>query len=211
MYNPRVFAESERETLLELIDQYPFATLISHGSVEPTLSHLPLLLDRITPGGDELIGHMARANRHWQLFEAGAPLLVVFQGPHGYISPGWYESAPSVPSWNYAVVHVVGSARVVDSQETASILGRLVERFESARPEPWRFDSLPADFVQDELKAIVGFRIRIERLTGKFKLSQNKEPPDRDGALAGLEREGDAASRELAAFSRRYWARRQGR
>ena len=209
MYTPATFAESEREVLLEFIAEYGFATLVSSAAAGPFVSHVPLLLDRAVPGEERLLGHVARANQHWRQFADQAPVLVIFHGPHGYVSPAWYTSAPSVPTWNYAVVHVHGVAQLVDADSTERTLRRLIEKYEGARPNRWAGD-LPTEFVQDELRSIVGFQIPIARIEGKFKLSQNKDRADRAGVLTGLENAPDLASRELAAFSRKYYARRGG-
>jgi transcriptional regulator len=206
MYLPGSFQESDRNVLFDLIDDHGFATIVSTTDAEPMVSHLPLLVDRHPPGRERLLGHVARANDHFKTFERVAAVLAIFHGPHAYVSPAWYETYPSVPTWNYAVVHVHGKARLVDAAATRTILDRLVGKYEARREKPWD-GRLPEDFVVQELRAIVGFEIVIERLEGKFKLSQNRDAADREGALAGLEHEPDAASRELAAFSRRYLAR----
>ena len=207
MYTPATFAESGREVLLDFIAEYGFATLVSSTAAGPVVSHVPLLLDRATPGEERLLGHVARANQHWKQFDDQAPVLAIFHGPHGYVSPAWYASSPSVPTWNYAVVHVHGVAQLVDTDLTESTLRRLIEKYEGPRANSWA-GNLPTEFVRDELRAIVGFKIPIARIEGKFKLSQNKDPVDRAGVLAGLENAPDLASRELASFSRKYYARR---
>jgi len=207
MYCPAAFNESNPEELFQLIEAYSFATVISWADAEPMVSHVPLVLDRAEPGRAILLGHFAKGNRHWQQFDGQSPALAIFQGPHGYISPAWYETTPSVPTWNYAVVHVRGTARITDAEGTEQIVHRLVEKFEGSRSERWS-GNLPQEFVRDELHGIVGFQIEVQRISGKFKLSQNRIDADREGALAGLEREPDTASQELAAFSRRYLERK---
>jgi transcriptional regulator len=209
MYNPRTFVESDREVLLDFVEEHGFATLISWTTPEPTVSHVPLLVDRAAQGGEHLLGHVARANKHWKLFDGQAPVLAIFHGPHAYISPSWYSVSPSVPTWNYAVVHVHGTAQIADADATERTLRRLIEKYEGSRTNRWSGD-LPAEFVREELRSIVGFQIRIDRLEGKFKLSQNKDATDREGALSGLECEPDTASRELASFSRKYFTRKGG-
>jgi transcriptional regulator len=206
LYCPSSFAQSDRETLFELIDAYGFATLVSGGGTEPFVSHVPLLLDRETRGAERLLGHVARANPHWEGFDGSAGALAIFHGPHGYVSPAWYVSTPQVPTWNYAVVHVTGRPRVLDTTLTRTVIARLVEQYEGSRTDRWSGE-LPPAFVDGLVRAIVGFEIPIETIEGKFKLSQNREARDREGALAGLEREG-GESATLAAFSRRYFAGR---
>jgi len=209
MYIPNSFSEPDREVLFDLIEEYGFATLISWTASEPTVSHLPLLIDRNAPRPVRLIGHMARANRHWTEFDGSQPAMVIFHGPSAYVSPAWYTEHPSVPTWNYAVVHVYGKPRLLDDDATGRLLKRLVDKFEGPRKVRWNGD-LPPAFVTGELRAIVGFEIAIDQIQGKFKLSQNKTAADQAGALAGLASEADPRSQELAAFSRKYFARRGG-
>jgi transcriptional regulator len=129
---------------------------------------------------------MARANPHWRRLEAQPGVLAVFHGPHAYVSPSWYAAHPSVPTWNYAVVHVHGKARLMhESRDLEPLVRRLVERHEGSRPQPWRMD-LPADYQAGMLQGIVGFEIEITVITGKFKLSQNRPAADREHVAAAL-------------------------
>jgi transcriptional regulator len=210
MYIPASFAEADRELLLDFIEEHGFASLISSGDDgAPTVSHVPLLLDRAIIGSEYLLGHVARANRHWAKFDGRTPTLAIFNGPHAYVSPAWYAKAPSVPTWNYAVVHVHGTAQTLDAAGTEAVLRRLIEQYEGTRKNRWSGD-LPIEFMRNQLRAIVGFRLELGELVGKFKLSQNKDETDREGALAGLEQEPDVASRALASFTRKYLQRKAG-
>jgi transcriptional regulator len=184
-----------------LIEAHSFATLISPDSDDPVITHLPLLLDRGRGTQGTLIGHFARANPHWQLLQTRPEVVAVFHGPHAYVSPSWYGVHPSVPTWNYAVVHAAGHARLQhDAPALENITTRLVETFESPRPTPWRMD-LPDGFHQQMLGAIVGFEIDIAQLSGKFKLSQNRTMDDRRRVVEALEI-GSASDREVAALMR---------
>jgi transcriptional regulator len=207
MYLPESFRESDRARAFDLVDAYGFATLISGSAGSPFVSHVPLLLDRSAPGQERLLGHVARANPHWKAFDGKTPALAIFHGPHAYVSPAWYVNHPSVPTWNYVVVHVHGAPEVLGFDDTAAILWRLIDKYEGGRPAPWKPDLSPA-FVERDVQAIVGFQMPIAQLEAKFKLGQNKDPADREGALAGLEGEDDSASRELAAFARGYFKSR---
>src|SRR6188768_2524467 len=201
MYNPPKFCEERPELWLDLVRSFPFATLITTAENELHISHVPVIVEVAPTSGSgfRVHGHLARANSHFRALADAHPSVMVFQGPHGYVSPSWYTTRPAVPTWNYAVAHLHGRARTVDAFATHEILRKLVERFESGRREPWSGD-LPTEFLQAELQAIVGFELDVERIEAKFKLSQNKSAADRDGALAGLEREGDFRSLELAQF-----------
>jgi transcriptional regulator len=209
MYVPKHFEETDREILLDLIDDYGFATVISWGAAEPQVTHVPLMVDRQVKGQERLLGHFARANPHWSAFDGTQPALAIFHGPHAYVSPAWYSEHPSVPTWSYAVVHAYGKPQVVDDAATWSILQRLIEKLEKPRENRWPAE-LPQEFVTKKLKAIVGFEIPIDRLEGKFKLGQNKSATDQAGAFAGLASETSAEGQALAKFAEQYFGRRPG-
>jgi transcriptional regulator len=203
IYLPQHFHETGLDALQALIESNSFATLISPDADDPLITHLPLLLDRERGVYGTLVGHFARANPHWQRLQERPAVIAIFHGPHGYVSPAWYGAHPSVPTWNYAVVHAAGRARLLhDPPALEDITRRLVHTFESPRATPWRLD-LPANFHQQMLRAIVGFEIDIERLSGKFKLSQNRTVDDRRRVIAALEG-GGAADAELAALMRAH-------
>ena len=201
IYLPDAFRETDRAALHALIESHGFATLISPDPDDPLITHLPLLLDRERGAQGTLIGHVARANPHWHRLRERPEVLALFHGPHAYVSPSWYGVQPSVPTWNYAVVHAAGRARLLhDPPALEGITRRLVETFEGPRPTPWHMD-LPGGFQQEMLSAIVGFEIEIAQLSGKFKLSQNRTLSDRRRVVAAL-KAGSAPERELAALMR---------
>lgn len=187
IYVPSHFSESDPGKQFAFIREHGFASLISGTPGEPEVSHLPLLVDE-TRG--VLRGHMARANPQWRRFQQAQPVLAIFHGPHQYISPAWYRTQPSVPTWNYAVVHVSGVPRLVENRNAVeSFLAELVATHESGFETPWRMD-LPADYLDAMIAAIVCFEIDISSVTGKFKLSQNRPAEDRPDVIAALERLG---------------------
>ena len=199
MYVPRHFSEDHLPTLQGLMAQYGFATLVTTRDGAPVASHLPLLVDRECGEFGRLIGHMARANPQWRGFDGKTQALAVFQGPHAYISPRWYESEQAVPTWNYAAVHAYGAPRIIEDHDAAlAVLEALVAVHEGAGPAAWRIDSQTADYRDSQIRGIVAFEIPITRLEGKFKLSQNKSEADRLGAARGLRDSGDALAAELA-------------
>jgi len=210
MYQPAPFQESDRQTLFDFIDSYGFATLVSFANDGPMVSHLPLLLEREATGQARLLGHLARANPHWEYLRGQTPALAIFHGPHSYISPTWYAERPAAPTWNYAVVHTYGVPKLADSDLTENIIRRLFVKYEQARPNPLQ-ERLPREFVRQKLRAIVGFELPIDRLEGKFKLSQNKSRLDRAGVLDGLLSDGDAHGVELADFARAYFDAKDSR
>jgi len=182
MYIPRSFHEQDESQLLALMGQYGFATLVTSGNGVPFATHLPLLAERDTEGRLLLQGHVARANPQWQSFTQEREVLAIFQGPHAYISPSCYTS-PSVPTWNYAVVHAYGTPRIVE--EPAKVLHslrQLASKYEAGRDKPWSPDEAEA-VVGPLLQSIVAFELAITRLEGKFKLGQNRNEQDYNGVM----------------------------
>ncbi|WP_430388658.1 FMN-binding negative transcriptional regulator [Dyella sp. 20L07] len=197
MYMPTHFREQRSEMLHALMREYPFATMILSGEGGIAANHLPLELVSDT----QLHGHVARGN---ELSRAdGAEVLVIFRGPEGYVSPNWYpskhETGREVPTWNYAVVHVHGRLRVVeDADWLRQLLERLTDRHEAGQPKPWHVADAPAEHTQKLLRAIVGLEITIDRIEGKFKLSQNHPAANRAGVIDGLRQRADRGDAELA-------------
>lgn len=199
VYTPKHFDETDVVRLHALIRAHNFASLIcaQHGDI--AVSHLPLLLDAKR---GVLRGHMARANPQWRMFSPDQEVLAIFHGPHHYISPRWYVSHPSVPTWNYAVVHAHGRPHIVDSGvELEALVRDLAEYHETGEAQPWVMD-LPGDYQAKMLAAIVGFEIRITRLEGKFKLSQNRPAAERPLVIEALEQLGNDDARGVAALMR---------
>ncbi|MGY3040581.1 transcriptional regulator [Rhodanobacter sp. TND4EL1] len=190
MYTPKHFEETRAEVLHGLIGTYPFATVVAHAGNGLVANHLPFeLVDGV------LHGHVARGNELVRM--DGAEVLLVFRGPDGYISPNWYptkhETGREVPTWNYAVVHVHGRLRVMDDAVwLRGLLERLTDHHEAGQAQPWKITDAPEDHIEKSLRAIVGLEVTIDRLEGKFKLSQNHPARNRAGVVAGLgERAGD--------------------
>jgi transcriptional regulator len=201
MYVPPHFAQSDPATLHDFIEAHSFGLLVSQVGGVPFASHLPFLLDRPAGPHGTLLGHMARANPHWREL-AGQTALAVFSGPHAYVSPTWYEAENVVPTWNYVAVHAYGRAAVVEDRAALlDILRRSVAVYEAGMPRPWAVDD-SSPFVGRMLGQIVGFRLEVERLEGKWKLNQN-HPADRRRKVADAlsERGGDDA-RAVAAMIR---------
>lgn len=190
MYIPRHFNENDTEKLAALIDQHAFGVLVTVSEGRPFASHIPFLYDR---EANALLGHVARANPQWRHFSNGADVMVLFQGPHAYVSPSWYL-APGVPTWNYAVAHVYGSAQAVDDPSRIKrIVEQLTEKYERNNRPPWT----PA-YDERLLQAIVGIEIRIKEVQGKFKLGQNRSAADREAVASKLEATGSASDAALA-------------
>jgi transcriptional regulator len=188
MYQPAHFVEQDAATLLALMTEAPLATLI-RGGAELAADVLPLEVQR-SGDGWRVAGHVARANPLWREAD-GQPVLALFQGPQGYVSPNWYPSkfqhGKAVPTWNYTMVQVHGTLRAVDDPEwLRAFVTRLTQRHEAGRPVPWHVEDAPADYLDATLRAIVGIEIEVTRVEGKFKLSQNRSAEDRTGVVLGL-------------------------
>ena len=203
MYLPPQFTEERVPVLHDLIRQHGLAVLVTMGPDGLTADHIPMELDPEPPPLGTLRGHVARANPVWRTAARDVEALAIFQGPDHYVSPAWYptkrETGKVVPTWNYAVVHAHGPLRIV---EEAAWLRRLVEqltnRFEAGRSHPWQVTDAPEDFIETQLKAIVGLELRLTRLRGKWKVSQNRIASDRAGVVEGLRALDDPASRAMA-------------
>jgi len=196
MYVPGSFQQNDRKELATFLARHSFALLVSQLGGEPFATHLPLIADLDAPPSGLLLGHVARANPQWREL-AGQPVLAVFSGPHAYVSPSWYEAAGTVPTWNYLAVHVYGRCTLVEDEvELAGILDKLTQTYESSLPEPWRFDAGNAGN-QKMLPAIVGLRIEVERIEGKWKLGQNQPEERRAKAARQLLKRTDADSQAI--------------
>lgn len=187
MYIPPAFREEDLEVLHALMRDYSFAIVVTQQGGAPVATHLPLLLDRERGAYGTLLGHMARANAQWTGFNGEREALVIFQGPHTYVTPSWYEPGANVPTWNYATVHAYGKPRLIADQEMlVTLLHALVQTYESGFERPWKLE-MPDDALQSKLKQIVGFEMEITRLEGKFKLSQNRPATDQARVAAELQ------------------------
>lgn len=196
MYTPKRFEVNDKEKLVEFIEANSFGILFSQNENGPVATHLPFLIK-----GDTLIGHMAKMNSHWQ--EVDKEVLVVFSGPHAYISPSWYEEEDVVPTWNYVAVHVYGEfTPIFEGEELEEILKDSVQFYESAMPEPWSIDS-ENDYYHRSLKAIVGFKIKITRMEGKWKLNQNHSQARQERVVRQLEKSKDANATAIADLMKR--------
>ena len=195
MYISKLYREEDREKILEFLRQNDFATLVTYDGEKPTASHL--LMEVVESSGKLFVnGHMSKANSLWKTFEMNPEVLVIFQGPHTYISPTWYNHV-NVPTWNYQSVHVYGKPRVVsDHDEAYGILSRLVARYEGS--SSYRMETLPQDFVEKEMKGIVAFQIEVTRLEANYKLSQNRDDESYRSVVSHLEERTDEISHRVA-------------
>ncbi|HEU0295788.1 MAG TPA: FMN-binding negative transcriptional regulator [Anaerolineales bacterium] len=195
MYISKLYREEDRAKILEFLKQNEFATVATYDGEKPTASHL--LMEVVEEGQNLLLnGHMSKANPLWKTFEKNSEVLVIFQGPHTYISPTWYNHV-NVPTWNYQAVHVYGKPRIVtDPEEFHAILSRLVAKNENG--SSYRLESLPPDFVVDHMKGIVGFQIEVTQIEANYKLSQNRDNEDYQNIIQRLHERRDEMSHQVA-------------
>ena len=207
MYVPRHFAESDPGRMRQLVRAHPLGALVTLTPAGPDANHIPFVLhDEPAPYG-ELHGHIARRNPLWKEHSGGLQALVIFTGPEHYVSPSWYpskkESARVVPTWNYAVVHAHGKLRFVeDPVWMRAHLEELTVSHEATLRDPWALTDAPPDYIEKMMGAIVGLEIRLTRLVGKFKLSQNRTDRDREGVIDGLMREETDSAMAMARLMR---------
>ncbi|MEO2280149.1 FMN-binding negative transcriptional regulator [Pseudoalteromonas pernae] len=190
MHIPRKFKQQNIEELIALMRQHPFANVIVHGSAGLEAHHLPLLLNE-TDGRYYLQGHIAKANPLWKNMVDGDNCLVVFNGPHSYISPNYYptkaENGKAVPTWNYVAVHAKGAMRFVhDAAWIFNAIDSLTNEQERNQPKPWSITDAPRDYIDRMLPALVGINIEVSQLEGQWKLSQNQPEVNQQGVVTRL-------------------------
>lgn len=195
MYLPAYFRQDDHAEQLRFMQEHPFAVLVTAPDGVLYATHLPVLIQM---EGDQLYlrSHLARANKQWQHF-GNQEVLVIFQGPHALVDPRWYDSRPNVPTWNYTAVHAYGVPCVIDGPATHEIAYGLVQQF---TPD---METVPPEFEERMFKALVTFELQVTRLEGKYKLSQNKTPQDRQNVQQHLARSERPEERQTAAYMAR--------
>jgi transcriptional regulator len=202
MYQPEHYRVEDLKLMHALMRARPFAALVSVSPAGLCATHLPTVLKDDGPYGC-IECHLARANPHWKDLARGEEALMIFQGPEGYITPNWYptkaEHGKVVPTWNYAVVHLYGRPQVMDDKQwLRRHVTELTAQQESGESKPWALSDAPDSYIEVMLRGIVGFRFAIERIEGKWKMSQNREAKDREGVVNGLVRRGEGDDPEMA-------------
>jgi transcriptional regulator len=203
MYNPPHFQEERTDVLQQLIREHALAAVVTLGPEGLIANHIPLILDAEAGPLGTLRGHVSRMNPQWRDALPHVSALAIFQGPSAYITPSWYsskqETGKVVPTYNYVVVHAHGPLKTYEDPELLLRNVRaLTELHEAPLAQRWSVDDAPADFIREQLKGIVGIEIPIERLEGKWKVSQNRVPADRQGVIDGLREAGEVKSLAMA-------------
>lgn len=195
MYIPRLYRQEDRAEILAFLRRNSFPAIVSFDGQRPLATHVPVELVE-GPGQQlTLFSHMARANKQWRSF-ADQEVLLLFQGPHTYISARWYNHT-NVSTWNYMIAHVYGRVRPVEDDELYALLSRLVNKYEAGTG--YSLEGLPQDYVQREMQGVYGFAVEVARIDAAFKLSQNRDDQDHANIVAQLQQRPDEDSHQVAA------------
>lgn len=201
MYIPKYFKVKNVDEIWDFVQKNSFGTIVTTEQGKPIATHLPLQL--IKEGDSYYItGHMAYGNPQWRTFEICEDVLVMFQGPHAYISSSWYEEE-NVPTWNYQSVHVYGTASILSEEELKQDLTMLLQKYEKHRKNPVLWDKLSPQLLEKQLKGIVGFKIKVQEIQAANKLSQNRNEEDYQNIVNKLYEEKDLNSQQMAQLMER--------
>src|SRR5687768_14201459 len=184
---------NDSKEILDFIQQNGFATLVSTVDEKPWATHLPLVLSN---DGSELAGHVSRGNKAWRNF-SDAEVLCIFQGPHTYISSSWYDHE-NVPTWNYMAVHVYGTIKMLEGEELLASLKELTNKYEAHSQKPVTVEGMNKQYLEKEMRGIVGVSIKITSIEASFKLSQNRDDKNHAEIVSQLKKRGDASSANVA-------------
>lgn len=198
MYIPKYYREEDRQKILAFLKQNNFPAIVSFDGERPIATHTPVEVVENEHGNVTIYAHISRANPQWKTFD-DQEILLIFQGAHTYISPRWYNHI-NVPTWNYMVIHVYGKVRLLPDDELYAFLSRLVQRHEMNTS--YTLEGLPQDFVQKEIRGVVGFAIDVTRIDAGYKLSQNRNDEDHENIVQELDKRGDPDSMKVASAMR---------
>jgi len=194
LHIPKLYREEDRGKIVEYLQSNSFPALISHDGEKLVATHIPVEIIENQDGSLTVLGHMSRANPQWKSF-GEQEVLLIFQGPHTYISPRWYNHV-NVPTWNYVNIHVYGRVHMLEGQELKSLLSALVTKHENGTG--YNLEDLPADFVEKEMRGVVGFSLDVTRLDAASKLSQNRDDESYSSIISHLKERDDDSSAEIA-------------
>lgn len=197
MYIPALFKNEDLNAVKDFITANGFAILVSQVNGRPWATHIPLMLDKNAEGKDVLTGHISKANSQWKEFNNDDELLVIFTGPHAYVSSSWYDHE-NAPTWNYTAVHVYGRISIIEGELLKSKLGKLINKYEAGSMHPVSLQTMSHDFVEKEMRGIVGFDIEITGIQAASKLSQNRDAKNYDAIINELIAKGGNDSLAMA-------------
>jgi len=194
MYTPKQFRNNDASTINDFIRQHGFGILVSQSNNRIVATHIPL---ELSEDETKLRGHIARANPQWKNFENNTEVMVIFPGPHAYVSSSWYDHE-NVPTWNYIAVHVYGKIQIIEGDELYSALKQLVDKYEKTSEYPVSIEKMSPEYVRQSIKGLVGFAIEITSVEAAYKLSQNRDRKNYVNIISELEKRGDHDSRSVA-------------
>jgi len=196
MYIPKHYKVANVDEIWDFVQKNSFGTIVTTKQGKPIATHVPLGINK--KGDDYYItGHVAYGNPQWRTFEASEDVLVMFQGPHAYISSSWYGHE-EVPTWNYQAVHIYGEAVILEKDELIEELTTMLEKYEKHRENPVLWEKLSPSLLESELKGIVGFKIKVKEVQAAYKLSQNRNETDYLNIIDKLKNEGNPDSKQMA-------------
>ncbi|PKR85283.1 FMN-binding negative transcriptional regulator [Heyndrickxia camelliae] len=196
MYIPKYFRVANADEVWDFVQKNSFGTIVTTNHGKPIATHLPLQL-RKEEEDYYITGHIAYGNPQWKAFETSEDVLIIFQGPHAYISSSWYEKE-NVPTWNYQAVHVYGTVSILDKEDLKQDLTMLLQKYEKHRENPALWDKLSPEMLEKQLKAIVGFKMKVQEFQAAYKLSQNRNETDYVNIIDQLKKEEDPNSKQMA-------------
>ncbi len=195
MYIPHHYKNENIEEVKGFLAQNSFGILVNQVDGKPWATHIPLELGLDDQGNDILVSHISKANPQWKYFEENSEVLCIFNGPHSYISSSWYKEE-EVPTWNYIAVHVYGTIKILDEEAVLSSLHKLVDKYEVNSKDPISIDNLSKKTMR-QIKGVVGFQIKIEKIQAAYKLSQGREH-DHPKIISALEEQKTSGAKEIA-------------
>jgi transcriptional regulator len=201
MYVPRHFKNDNTEEVKDFIEQNGFGILVSQNDGRLWGTHIPLLFSE---DRTKLYGHVSKANPQWKNFVSGHEVMVIFSGPHAYVSSSWYDHE-NVPTWNYIAAHVYGEIQIVEGETLKHSLSRLVTKYEKHSERPVSVETMTPDYFQRSLQGLVGFEIRITEIKAAYKLSQNRDESNYQNIVRELDKRGDENSFRVAEEMKKKW------
>jgi transcriptional regulator len=197
MYIPHYFKNENIEDVLDFIEKNSFGILISQSNSKFLATHIPFELDKNKNGQPVLYAHISKANSQWKNFVHDSEILAIFNGPHCYISPSWYDHE-NVPTWNYIAVHIYGKLKIIEGERLITALGKLVDKYEKQMKNPVSVTTMSKEFLVKEIKGIVGFEIEITEIQAAYKLSQNRDMKNQSNIVTELRKSNDNNSHLIA-------------
>jgi len=203
MYIPKFYKNENTDEIKDFVHAHNFGILVTSAEGKIVATHIPFLLHKNKEGDDVLSGHISKANPQFKNISIQNEVLVIFQGPHSYVSSSWYDHE-NVPTWNYIAVHVYGKLKLIEGEELLQSLRGLVDKHEVNSERPVSIDAMSGPFLQNEIKGIAGFEIQIETIEAAKKLSQNRDEKNYYAIVSQLEKKGDANSKEIAKEMKKF-------